>query len=111
MLHMLIKILGQIFMWNSVFLFFAGLVLSLGGFISFMVTGSITAIRFGLILGGVLLALSILSLRSFKKGETSQLALKGQTGKHMRLTQFRLWESGNNNYSIYYYTKLIVVII
>ncbi|KAL9428609.1 hypothetical protein AB3S75_030568 [Citrus x aurantiifolia] len=55
-----------------------GLLLTLGGFISFMVTGSIPAIRFGIILGGTLLALSIASLRSHKKGKTSPVALKGQ---------------------------------
>jgi hypothetical protein len=47
-----------------------------------MITGSIAAIRFGVILGGVLLALSISSLKSYKKGQPSSLALKaGQTGK------------------------------
>ncbi|KAG4992840.1 hypothetical protein JHK87_026297 [Glycine soja] len=55
-----------------------GLLLSLGGFLSFMVTGNTAAIRFGVILGGALLALSILSLKSYKKGRTSPLALKGQ---------------------------------
>ncbi|XP_044496551.1 protein FATTY ACID EXPORT 3, chloroplastic-like [Mangifera indica] len=55
-----------------------GLLLSLGGFLSFMLTGSTSAIRFGLILGGALLALSISSLRSQNKGETFPLALKGQ---------------------------------
>ncbi|TKY65667.1 FATTY ACID EXPORT 3 [Spatholobus suberectus] len=55
-----------------------GLMLSLGGFLSFMVTGNIAAIRFGVILGGVLLALSISSLRSYKRGRLSPLALKGQ---------------------------------
>ncbi|WJX76871.1 hypothetical protein P8452_60244 [Trifolium repens] len=54
-----------------------GLILSLGGFLSFMITGSIAAIRFGVILGGVLLALSISSLKSYKKGQPSSLALKG----------------------------------
>ncbi|GAU30016.1 hypothetical protein TSUD_161020 [Trifolium subterraneum] len=56
-----------------------GLILSLGGFLSFMITGSIAAIRFGVILGGVLLALSISSLKSYKKGQPASLALKGQT--------------------------------
>ncbi|CAL5192480.1 unnamed protein product [Lathyrus oleraceus] len=56
-----------------------GLLLSLGGFLSFMVTGSLAAIRFGVILGGGLLALSISSLKSYKKGQPSSLALKGQT--------------------------------
>lgn len=55
-----------------------GLVLSLGGFLSFMVTGSTAGIRFGVILGGTLIALSVSSLRSHKRGEQSPLALKGQ---------------------------------
>lgn len=63
----------------------AGLLLSLGGFLSFMLTGSTSAIRFGLILGGALLALSISSLRSQNKGETFPLALKGQAGQCMVL--------------------------
>lgn len=45
-----------------------------------MVTGSTGAIRFGVILGGTLLALSIASLRSWRKGESSSLPLKGQAG-------------------------------
>ncbi|KAM7265703.1 hypothetical protein ACFE04_003386 [Oxalis oulophora] len=55
-----------------------GLILSVGGFLSFMVTGSLTGIRFGVILGGILLALSVSSLRSYKRGEPYGLALKGQ---------------------------------
>ncbi|KAK6943271.1 TMEM14 family [Dillenia turbinata] len=55
-----------------------GTLLSVGGFLSFMVTGSIAALRFGVILGGTLLALSLSSLKSWKKGESSALALKGQ---------------------------------
>uniref|UniRef100_A0A5B6Z467 Uncharacterized protein n=1 Tax=Davidia involucrata TaxID=16924 RepID=A0A5B6Z467_DAVIN len=55
-----------------------GILLSFGGFLSFMVNGSISAIRFGVILGGTLLALSISSLRSWKRGESFPLALKGQ---------------------------------
>ncbi|GFP87411.1 hypothetical protein PHJA_000884800 [Phtheirospermum japonicum] len=62
-----------------------GGLLSAGGFISFMLTGSIPAIRFGIILGGTLLALSISSLRSWKKGEFSPLVLKGQTAIAMIL--------------------------
>ncbi|PIA37443.1 hypothetical protein AQUCO_03000193v1 [Aquilegia coerulea] len=56
-----------------------GTILSVGGFLSFMITGSTSAIRFGVILGGALLFLSISSLRSWKKHESSSLALKGQT--------------------------------
>ncbi|GAV70392.1 Tmemb_14 domain-containing protein [Cephalotus follicularis] len=55
-----------------------GLLLSVGGFLSFMLTGSTSAIRFGVILGGTLLALSISSLRSYNRGESYNLALKGQ---------------------------------
>ncbi|KAI3991571.1 hypothetical protein MKX01_040581 [Papaver californicum] len=55
-----------------------GALLCLGGFLSFMLTGSVSGIRFGTILGGALLALSISSLRSWKKGQSSALALKGQ---------------------------------
>ncbi|KAL5058337.1 hypothetical protein RYX36_029941 [Vicia faba] len=56
-----------------------GLLLSLGGFFFFMITGSVAAIRFGVILGGGLLALSISSLKSYKKGQPNSIALKGQT--------------------------------
>nr|XP_043620558.1 protein FATTY ACID EXPORT 3, chloroplastic isoform X2 [Erigeron canadensis] len=55
-----------------------GGLLTLGGFLSFMITGSVSAIRFGIILGGTLLALAVYSLRSWKKGESSSVALKGQ---------------------------------
>lgn len=56
-----------------------GVALSVGGLLSFMLTGSIPAVRFGVILGGALLALSISSLRAWKRGESLALALKGQT--------------------------------
>lgn len=56
-----------------------GAILSFGGFLSFMITGNTSAIRFGVILGGIMLYLGILSLRSWKKQESSDLALKGQT--------------------------------
>ncbi|KAJ7961072.1 protein FATTY ACID EXPORT 3, chloroplastic [Quillaja saponaria] len=55
-----------------------GLILSVGGFLSFMITGSIAAIRFGVILGGALLVLSVSSLRSYRRRESFPLALKGQ---------------------------------
>ncbi|KAM0040625.1 putative TMEM14 family protein [Helianthus debilis subsp. tardiflorus] len=55
-----------------------GGLLTLSGFLSFMITGSISAIRFGVILGGTLLGLAVYSLRSWKKGESSVVALKGQ---------------------------------
>ncbi|KAM1038411.1 hypothetical protein FF1_033104 [Malus domestica] len=56
-----------------------GLLLSVGGFLSFLVTGSISAIRFGVILGGTLLFLSVSSLTSYRKGESSPFFLTGQT--------------------------------
>ncbi|XP_071722167.1 protein FATTY ACID EXPORT 3, chloroplastic [Rutidosis leptorrhynchoides] len=56
-----------------------GGLLTLSGFLSFMITGSISAIRFGVILGGTLLALAVYSLRSWKKGESTSVALKGQS--------------------------------
>lgn len=55
-----------------------GAFLAIGGFLNFMLTGSIPAIRFGVILGSSLLALSISSLRSWKRGLPSRRFLKGQ---------------------------------
>ncbi|CAK7343556.1 unnamed protein product [Dovyalis caffra] len=55
-----------------------GLLLSTSGFISFMLSGSIASIRFGVILGGALLALSVSSLKAYRRGEPYPLALKGQ---------------------------------
>nr|GMD43175.1 protein FATTY ACID EXPORT 3, chloroplastic [Ipomoea batatas] len=69
-----------------------GALLSVSGFLCFMLTGSIPAIRFGVILGGTLLALSISSLRYWKKGESNSLALRGQTAiaTILFLREFRL---------------------
>ncbi|OAY81684.1 Protein FATTY ACID EXPORT 3, chloroplastic [Ananas comosus] len=55
-----------------------GSFLAVGGFLNFMLTGSIPAIRFGVVLGTALLALSIASLRSWRSGRASPLLLKGQ---------------------------------
>ncbi|KAH1047363.1 hypothetical protein J1N35_038147 [Gossypium stocksii] len=55
-----------------------GTILSVGGFLSFMLTGSVSAIRFGVILGGALLASSVSSLKLYKGGQSSPLAIKGQ---------------------------------
>ncbi|PKA51126.1 hypothetical protein AXF42_Ash010566 [Apostasia shenzhenica] len=55
-----------------------GAFLTIGGFLNFMLTGSISAIRFGVILGSALLALSISSLRSWKSGQPAKLSLNGQ---------------------------------
>ncbi|KAI3863314.1 hypothetical protein MKX03_029290 [Papaver bracteatum] len=42
--------------------------------------GILYGIRFGTILGGALLDLSISSMRSFERGQSSALALKGEAG-------------------------------
>ncbi|KAF8089924.1 hypothetical protein N665_0494s0029 [Sinapis alba] len=55
-----------------------GLLLFVGGFLSFMISGSIPAIRFGVILGGALFALSMASLKAQRIGESSAKFLKGQ---------------------------------
>ncbi|XP_055812768.1 protein FATTY ACID EXPORT 3, chloroplastic isoform X2 [Solanum dulcamara] len=55
-----------------------GTLLSASGFLYFMLSGSTAALRFGVILGGTILALSVSSLRSWKSGESTSLALKGQ---------------------------------
>ncbi|KAL8517035.1 hypothetical protein ACS0TY_015317 [Phlomoides rotata] len=75
-----------------------GGLLSVSGFLSFMLTGSIPAIRFGIVLGGALLALSISSFRSWKEGESSPLLLKGQTAiatilfvRELRLLSMRIF--------------------
>jgi len=55
-----------------------GALLFLGGFLSFLISGSIPAVRFGVILGGIHLAVSISSLKAWKKGESSIPYVKGQ---------------------------------
>ncbi|CAN6467657.1 unnamed protein product [Victoria cruziana] len=57
-----------------------GVLLFVGGFLSFMLTGSIPSVRFGMVLGGALLSLSVSSLRAWKGGKSSSLFLKGQAG-------------------------------
>lgn len=59
---------------------FAGALLSLGGFFSFMITGSISATRFNIILGGTYLALSMYGLRSWRNRKSSAVAMNGQAG-------------------------------
>jgi len=55
-----------------------GALLFFGGFLSFLITGSIPAVRFGVILGGIHLAVSIASLKAWKKGDSSVPFVKGQ---------------------------------
>ncbi|CAN1134155.1 Protein FATTY ACID EXPORT 3, chloroplastic [Linum perenne] len=56
-----------------------GSLLFASGFASFMLLGSIAAVRFGMILGGALLALGITSRRAQYNGEPYDRALRGQT--------------------------------
>ncbi|CAN1303275.1 Protein FATTY ACID EXPORT 3, chloroplastic [Linum perenne] len=49
------------------------------GFTAFMLAGSISAVRFGVVLGGALVALGIRSRRAQNNGEAYDLPLKGQT--------------------------------
>lgn len=60
----------------------AGSYLAIGGLLSFMLTGSIAAVRFGIILGGALVALAICSKRSYNSGRGSLLLFQGQTGNY-----------------------------
>lgn len=46
-----------------------------------MLTGSLSAIRFGVILGSSLLALSVASLRAWRSGSSHAAFLKGQAGQ------------------------------
>ncbi|KAM0844559.1 hypothetical protein ACQ4PT_056963 [Festuca glaucescens] len=56
-----------------------GTYLTVGGFLNFMLTGSVSALRFGFVLGFALLALGISSLRSQRAGgRQPRLLLKGQ---------------------------------
>ena len=68
----------------------AGSLLAIGGFLWFMFTGSISAIRFGVILGVVLFALSLQSLRLSKSGQSSALLLKSQAGQFTYTLRSRL---------------------
>ncbi|XP_042381273.1 protein FATTY ACID EXPORT 3, chloroplastic-like [Zingiber officinale] len=67
-----------------------GCFLAVGGFLHFMLTGSIPAIRFGFILGTAILALSVSSLRAWKNGNETPLLLVGQTAISA-IIFFRQW--------------------
>ncbi|KAJ4780017.1 Non-green plastid inner envelope membrane protein [Rhynchospora pubera] len=56
-----------------------GSYLAILGFLTFMIYGSIVAVRFGIILGSGLVALAIWSKRSYNSGRKSRLLFKGQT--------------------------------
>ncbi|XP_074584656.1 protein FATTY ACID EXPORT 3, chloroplastic-like [Curcuma longa] len=67
-----------------------GCFLAVGGFLHFMLTGSIPAIRFGVILGTAILVLSVSSLRAWKNGKETPLLLVGQTAISA-IIFFRQW--------------------
>lgn len=52
--------------------------LVIGGLLWFIISGSTAAIRFGVILGGILLGLSVSSLNAWKEGKSSMPYIKGQ---------------------------------
>jgi len=53
--------------------------LVVGGLLEFIITGSTVSIQFGVLLGGVILALSVTSLGAWKQGESTLQYLQGQT--------------------------------
>ncbi|KAH7421196.1 hypothetical protein KP509_13G045000 [Ceratopteris richardii] len=55
-----------------------GSILVIGGLLSFMISGSTVAIRFGVILGGILLGFSVSSLRAWKEGKPTYAYIQGQ---------------------------------
>ncbi len=55
-----------------------GALLVVGGLVGFIITGSTDSIRFGVLLGGLLLALTITSLKTWKRGESSLPYIQGQ---------------------------------
>ncbi|KAJ7527095.1 hypothetical protein O6H91_16G036500 [Diphasiastrum complanatum] len=55
-----------------------GGLLAIGGLLSFIITGSTSAIRFGVILGGLILFSSVTSLKVWKRGESSMPFIKAQ---------------------------------
>jgi hypothetical protein len=71
---------GRIKVAHALALSPVGTFLTVGGFFNFMLTGSTSALRFGIVLGFALLALGISSLRSQRGGRRSRLLLKGQAG-------------------------------
>ncbi|KAI5072302.1 hypothetical protein GOP47_0012408 [Adiantum capillus-veneris] len=55
-----------------------GGILVIGGFLWFIISGSTAPIRFGVILGGILLALSVTSLSAWKEGKPTTTYIIGQ---------------------------------
>ncbi len=53
--------------------------LVVGGLLGFIITGSTVSIQFGVLLGGVILALSVTSLGAWKQGEYTLRYIQGQT--------------------------------
>lgn len=55
-----------------------GTFLVIGGLLWFIISGSTAAIRFGVILGGILLGLSVSSLNIWKQGKSTSAYIQGQ---------------------------------
>jgi len=53
--------------------------LVVGGLLGFIITGITVSIRFGVLLGGVILAFSVTSLGAWKQGESTLRYIQGQT--------------------------------
>ncbi|KAK4749455.1 hypothetical protein SAY87_026904 [Trapa incisa] len=78
---------------------FGGLVLT-GGFLGFILSGNAKALGTGVLYGGSLLALSIFSLKIWRKGKSSLPFILGQAA----LSATLLWK----NFQVYALTKKIV---
>jgi len=62
----------------------AGGLLVGGGLLWFLVTGSVNAIRFGVLYGGMLLAVAVGSLKAWQAGKSSTPYIFGQAGEERR---------------------------
>ncbi|KAK4766755.1 hypothetical protein SAY87_008397 [Trapa incisa] len=78
---------------------FGGLVLS-GGFLGFILSGNAKTLGIGVLYGGALLALSIISLKIWKQGKSSLPFILGQAA----LSATLIWK----NFRVYTLTKKVV---
>lgn len=62
-------------------LLFPGGLLASGGFLWFLLTGSVDAIRFGVLFGGIILAAAVGSLKAWQRGKSSTPYIVVQAGK------------------------------
>lgn len=66
-----------------------GALLSVGGLLWFTVSGSLHALRFGTLLGGLLLAISVQSLRVWQQGKTTTRYIVAQSGIALAVSLFQ----------------------